>query len=73
MEDDRLIDCDSLNETVVPMVSLPLIITTYGAPQPAVVGSVLDFVKVKLFAMSQLLPSVKSTQLRTVKVISGLA
>lgn len=29
-------------------------------PQPAVIDSVLDFVKVKLFAMRQLLPSVKS-------------
>lgn len=28
MDDDPLIHCDSLNETVVPTASLPLIITT---------------------------------------------
>lgn len=68
MDDDPLINLDSLNETVDSSGPTALISTTYGAPQQAVVHSALDFVRGKLFAMRQLLPSVESVQLRCVKV-----
>lgn len=60
MDDCPLIGCDSPNETVAPTSLLPLINMTEGAPKPAVNDSVLDFIKVKLFPIRQLLPLVRS-------------
>lgn len=55
---DHLIDPDSLNETVNPKLLFALITVTLGAPPPAVDQAVLDFVRAKLFAIRELLPSV---------------
>lgn len=59
MNDCHLIGCDSLHETVAPTALLPLICITFRGPQPAARDSVLDFTKVDLFPIKQVLPLVR--------------